>query len=139
MGINLDGVFHGLKALLPRMRVGGGAITVTASIAGFVTLPIDPLYAASKYGLIGLTRAVAAANAEGKLRINAICPGVVDTQIVPEALRAQGVDAMPATVMAAEIVDLLRTGPNGEIRVKLTKDLPGFGVVPQDLQVLARG
>ena len=133
MSVNLDGVFHGLKSLLPRMGESGGTITVTASIAGLGPLPIDPLYATTKFALIGLVRSVAAANADGKVRVNAICPGAVDTTIVPEALRAAGVETLPTSIMAAEILDLLANGGNGEIRVKLS-DAPGFIVNPPDLQ-----
>ena len=130
VGVNLDGVFHGVKALLPKMRAKGGAITITASIAGCGVLPADPLYATTKYGLIGFTRAVAAANAEGSVRVNAICPGVVDTAIVPDDFRSP--DIMSPDTMAAEVVDLLENAPNGEIRVKLA-DAPAFAMAPQEL------
>ena len=130
VGVNLDGVFHGVKVLLPKMRKKGGAITITASIAGLGVLPIDPMYAATKYALIGFGRAVAAANANTNLRINVICPGVVDTGIVPDAFKRP--DIMAPETMAAEVVDLLHNGPNGEIRVRIAQR-PAFAVVPQDL------
>ncbi len=130
VGVNLDGVFHGVKVLLPKMRKKGGAITITASIAGLGVLPIDPMYAATKYALIGFGRAVAAANANTNLRINVICPGVVDTGIVPDAFKSP--DIMAPETMAAEVVDLLHNGPNGEIRVRIAQR-PAFAVVPQDL------
>ncbi len=132
IGVNLDGVFNGMKALLPRMRDKGGAITATASIAGLGALPFDPLYGATKHAVIGLVRAVAAANDGANVRINCICPGGVDTAIIPEALKSGGFDAMPPAVMAAEVVDLLERGSNGEIRVKL-KDRDAFGVPAMDL------
>ena len=130
VGVNLDGVFHGVKVLLPKMRKKGGAITITASIAGLGVLPIDPMYAATKYALIGFGRAVASANANTNLRINVICPGVVDTGIVPDAFKSP--DIMAPETMAAEVVDLLHNGPNGEIRVRIAQR-PAFAVVPQDL------
>lgn len=130
VGVNLDGVFHGLKVLLPKMRKKGGAITITASIAGLGVLPIDPMYAATKYALIGFGRAVAGANANTNMRINVICPGVVDTGIVPDAFKSP--DIMAPETMAAEVVDLLHNGPNGEIRVRIAQR-PAFAVVPQDL------
>jgi NAD(P)-dependent dehydrogenase (short-subunit alcohol dehydrogenase family) len=132
VGVNLDGVFNGLKALLPRMRENGGAITATASIAGLGPLAIDPLYGATKHAVIGLVRAVAAANEGGNLRVNCICPGGVDTAIVPDALRASGIDAMPPSVLAAEVVDLLKQGSNGEVRVKLA-DRPAYVVPTMEL------
>ena len=130
VGVNLDGVFHGVKVLLPKMRKKGGAITITASIAGLGVLPIDPMYAATKYALIGFGRAVAGANANTNMRINVICPGVVDTGIVPDAFKSP--DIMAPETMAAEVVDLLHNGPNGEIRVRIAQR-PAFAVVPQDL------
>jgi len=136
ISINLDGVFHGFKTLIPLMKERGGVITVTASIAGFSAMDIDPLYGLSKSGLIGFVRGVAAANADTGLRINAICPGVVDTQIVPTAFRDAGVTGMPPSAMAAEILDLMENGAAGEIRVKLDQNLPGFAVELRDLQAL---
>jgi NAD(P)-dependent dehydrogenase (short-subunit alcohol dehydrogenase family) len=130
VGVNLDGVFFGVKVLLPKMRQKGGAITITASIAGLGVLPIDPLYAATKYALIGFGRSVAAANEGSGVKINVICPGVVDTGIVPDAFKRP--DIMPPEVMAAEVVDLLLNAPNGEIRVRLAQK-PAFAVYPQDL------
>ncbi len=126
VGVNLDGVVFGLQALLPQMRARGGAITVTASIAGLIGLPIDPMYSATKHALIGLVRSVAAAMPDAAMRLNAICPGGVDTAIVPDALRAGDMALMRPAELAAEVVDLLRAGAHGEIRVKLASGLPAF-------------
>lgn len=134
VGVNLDGVFHGVKTLLPLLRSNGGAITITASVAGLSVVPVDPLYTATKYALVGFTRAVAAANEGSNVRVNAICPGVVDTAIVPDDFRAPEFNVMPTSVMAAEIVDLLLRGANGEIRVKTAADRPAFTVEPLDLR-----
>ncbi len=124
VGVNLNGVYHGLKTLLPLMRDQGGAITITASTAGLSVVPVDPMYTATKYALVGLTRAVSAANEGSSVRINAICPGVVDTQIVPDEYKAPEFNMMPVEVMASEIVNLLEQGANGEIRVKASADQP---------------
>lgn len=133
VGINLSGVFHGLKTALPFLREKGGAITVTASTAGLNFVPIDPMYTATKHAVIGLVRAVAAANANTSVRINALCPGVTDTQIVPEDFRKPEYGVMPAAFVAREIVSLLQQGPNGEIRVKNAGDKPAFTVAVPDL------
>lgn len=133
VGVNLDGVFHGVKALLPLMRSKGGTITITASTAGLTVVPVDPMYTATKYALVGFGRAVAAANAGSSVRINVICPGVVDTAIVPDDFRKPEYGMMPAAVMAAEVVDLLVNGANGEVRVKNAADRSGFAVSPPDL------
>ena len=133
VGVNLNGVFHGAKCLLPKMRAAGGAITITASTAGLSAVPVDPMYTATKYALVGFGRAVAAANDGSSVRINVICPGVTDTQIVPDEYKAPQFNMMPAEVMAAEVIDLLQKGANGEIRVKVAKDTPAFTVDVPDL------
>ena len=125
-GVNFNGVYYGLKSLLPVMRAKGGAITITASTAGLTVVPIDPLYTATKYALVGLARAVAAANDGSNMRINVICPGVVDTQIVPDAFRAPEFGMMPTQVMAKEVVELLHNGANGEVRVKTDAQLESY-------------
>ncbi len=129
VGVNLDGVVFGLQALMPLMRARGGAITVTASLVGLVPLPLDPMYSATKHALVGLVRSVAAAAPESKLRINAICPGGVDTPIVPGALRSGGMAMMPASVLADEVLDLLERGATGEIRLRVNAAEPAQ-VVP---------
>ncbi len=133
VGVNLDGVFHGMKTLLPLLRAKGGAVTITASTAGLSVVPVDPMYTATKYALIGLGRAVAAANEGTNVRVNVICPGVVDTRIVPGNFRGPQFGMMPAAVMAEEIVDLLLHGANGEIRVKNAQERPAFTVGLPDL------
>ncbi|MCP4905355.1 MAG: SDR family oxidoreductase [bacterium] len=126
MGVNLDGVFLGLQGLIPHMRGPGGAITVTASVAGLVGIAMDPVYAATKHALVGLVRSLAECLVDTRLRVNVICPGGVETAITPAALRESEMSTMPAQVMAQEVLDLLAKGLNGEIRVKLTKDEPAF-------------
>jgi len=128
VGVNLDGVFHGMKTVLPLMRDKGGNITITASTAGLSVVPVDPMYTATKYALIGFGRAVAAANEGSNLRINVICPGVTDTAIVPDDYKKPEFGMMPVELMAAEIVDLLMNGSNGEVRVKNAADKPSFAV-----------
>lgn len=128
VGVNLTGVFHGMHCVLPIMRGKGGGVTITASTAGLSVVPVDPLYTATKYALVGFGRAVAAANEGSSIRVNVICPGVVDTAIVPEGYKKPEYGIMPAELMAAEVVDLLLHGPNGEVRVKNAADKPAFSV-----------
>lgn len=134
VGVNLDGVFHGMKTALPLLREKGGAVTITASTAGLSVVPVDPMYTATKYALIGFGRAVAAANEGSNVRINVICPGVTDTAIVPDEYKRPEFGMMPVELMAAEVVDLLMNGPNGEVRVKSAADKPGFAVGLPDLR-----
>ncbi len=127
MSINLDGVFYGLRHLIPLMSKNEGAITVTASRGGLVATPFDPIYAASKAAVIQLVRSVAAANAKLPLRINALCPATVDTGMLSDLVRQAGVPLMPASVMADEVLYMLKEGRNGEVRAKL-HDKPSFSV-----------
>ena len=133
VGVNLNGMYHGLKSVLPIMREKGGAITLTASTAGLSLVPVDPMYTATKYAVIGLGRAVAAANEGSNIRVNVICPGVTDTGIVPDDYRKPEFNMMDTAVMAAEIVDLLFSGANGEVRAKVAEQVPAFQVGLPDL------
>jgi NAD(P)-dependent dehydrogenase (short-subunit alcohol dehydrogenase family) len=78
---NLFGCFYGIATLYSRLQTGG-AVVVTASIAGLHGLAENPAYAASKHGIIGLVQSAAVDFAARGLRINAICPGNVSTPMI---------------------------------------------------------
>jgi NAD(P)-dependent dehydrogenase (short-subunit alcohol dehydrogenase family) len=104
--INLRGVWNCMKYELLQMRQqGNGAIVNCSSIGGVIGLPGRAIYHASKQGVIGLTKSAALEYASKGIRINAVCPGTIETPMVEEML-AKEPDAMK---------DILRDQPIGRL------------------------
>ncbi len=101
IGVNLKGVFLGLRHVLPvMMKRESGTIVNTASIAGLFGGPGMGAYAASKHGVLGLTKVAATDVARFGVRVNAVCPGPVDTRMM-RALEAQRNPGNPEAVVEA--------------------------------------
>lgn len=126
IAINLTGVFNCMQSEIPRMSgSGGGSIVNCSSIAGLVGFPDRPAYVASKHGVVGITRGAALELAPGGIRVNAVCPGVIETEMIQRASREQP-ELMEATVAAHP---LGRIGTPAEIAgtvVWLCSDDAGF-------------
>lgn len=83
LNVNLLGIWRTLAAVLPGMiERGGGAIVATASVAGLVGAGGLAPYVASKHAVVGLVKSIAIEAASRGVRVNALCPGVVETEMV---------------------------------------------------------
>jgi NAD(P)-dependent dehydrogenase (short-subunit alcohol dehydrogenase family) len=118
MGINLDGVVFGARALMPAMcEARSGDIIATASLAGLVAMSMDPIYGANKHAVVGLVRALAPLLDPYGVCISSLNPGFVDTAILgsagAEGLRELGFPVLPDTALADLAMQALTERVNG--------------------------
>jgi NAD(P)-dependent dehydrogenase (short-subunit alcohol dehydrogenase family) len=111
---NLDGVIYGTRELASRLMPGGGSIVATASLAGLTATPFDPAYTATKHAVVGWVRAAAPGLATRSIRLNALCPGFVDTPLVRAELRGRlDVPLMEPSFVAEAALRLLENEESG--------------------------
>lgn len=97
MALNLRGCFVSMKLQLQQMlKVGGGSIVNMASANGLIGTAKFAAYTASKHGMVGLTKAAALEYADKGIRVNAVCPGGVDTPLFEQTYGPEGTDARAA-------------------------------------------
>ena len=110
VSINLRGVYSCLRHELRQMlKQGGGAIVNCASSAGLVGTRGMIAYVAAKHGVVGLTRAAALEYARDNIRVNAVCPGMIDTPMWQRSIS----DEMTQMLLAGDPIG--RLGQPGEI------------------------
>lgn len=130
IAINLTGVWLCMKHAIPFMvQRGSGAIVNTASNFGLVGSNGMPAYAASKHGVLGLTKTAALEYAKAGIRINAVCPGPTQTPLVDNVLRQQPhrADQIVAAIIAREPVGRMgRPEEVAEAVVWLCSDAASF-------------
>ena len=113
LAINLKGTFLASKFAVPEMRKrGGGAIVNVASVHAFATVSNRVAYAASKTGLLGLTRAMALDHGPENIRVNVVCPGPVDTPMLRNAWTRM-YPGRPMPELLDELAEILPVGAVG--------------------------
>jgi NAD(P)-dependent dehydrogenase (short-subunit alcohol dehydrogenase family) len=122
MRANVDGVVFGVRAVVPAMeRRGGGALVATASLAGLIGFPPDPIYTLTKHAVVGLVRSLAPQLQGKHITCNAVCPGIVRTPLVGEEaasqLDAAGFPLMPPEQIAEAVLMCVTGSETGQAYV----------------------
>ena len=100
MDINVKGVWLSMKYEIPQMlNNGGGAIVNMASVAGLIGFPGVPIYIASKHAVLGLTKSLALDYAKSGIRINAVSPAAIETDMVDRFVGKEGEARQQLTAM----------------------------------------
>jgi NAD(P)-dependent dehydrogenase (short-subunit alcohol dehydrogenase family) len=114
LAVNLDGMFHCCQAALPDLLAAeAGRIVTIASMAGLHGFAYASPYIAAKHGAVGLTRALAAEYAATNLRVNAVCPGFVDSDMTVESIA--NITAKTGRSEADARAELARLNPSGRL------------------------
>ena len=116
LGVNLKSYFLMAKYAIPEMRRrGGGVIINNASVQGLQSMPLVPAYAASKGGVLSLTRQMSLDYASANIRVLAICPGTIDTEMVRTSAAQEGGDIEETLARYGESHPIGRIGTGQDI------------------------
>ncbi len=124
LSVDLTGTFSCMRYELPAIIAsGGGSIVNCASVAGLRAAATVPAYTAAKHGVVGLTKAAAVEYARSGVRVNAICPGTVDTPMFRTSMPEAVVERLIRTNPAGRLAEASEIA---EIAVWLCQDAPGY-------------
>jgi NAD(P)-dependent dehydrogenase (short-subunit alcohol dehydrogenase family) len=126
LDVNVTGVYLGLRALIEAWTGRRGRVVVTASGGGLIGVAHDPVYALTKHAVVGLVRSLGLRGDLDHIRINCICPGGVDTPMLPESRRA-GRELVSPEVVANSILEILGSERSGEAWVLTPSVFERFG------------
>ena len=130
VAIDLFGVVYGVEAARPALkRAGGGALVVTASLAGLSPMPGDPAYSVAKGGAIAFVRSMAPRLEREGITISAICPGFADTAIIDD-IRAEFEAADFPVLSAEEVADAMILAWTSAEPGAAYVIQPGMGTIP---------
>jgi len=117
LDVNVVGVFLGMKHVLPVMlKQNRGSIINTASIAGLMGSPMIAVYSASKHAVIGLTKSAAWECTNTGVRVNCVCPGMIDSRMLSTILQGRsGGNAPPPTDKIVDRIPARRLGLASEV------------------------
>lgn len=124
IAVDLTGTWSCMRYQIPAiLATGGGSIVNCASVAGLRAAPTVPAYTAAKHGVVGLTRVAAREYAGKGLRINAICPGTVDTPMFRQSMSPEVIANL---IGATPVGRLAEAAEIADIALWLCDDAPGF-------------
>ncbi len=124
IAVDLTGTWSCMRYQIPAIiETGGGAIVNCASVAGLRAAPTVSAYTAAKHGVVGLTKVAAREYASQGLRINAICPGTVDTPMFRASMSPEVIENLLA---ATPVGRLAEAAEIADTAVWLCDDAPGY-------------
>ena len=116
LDVNVVGVFLGMKHVLPVMlKQNRGSIINTASVAGLVGSPHIAVYSASKHAVVGLTKSVAWENTKTGVRINCVCPGLIESRMLSTIFQGRFGGNAPPMDKILERIPARRLGQASEV------------------------